>query len=88
MQQQEPAGEPAVTTGPLRVLSFLPSAESQKLSYLQLAKITPFQCTRQIIITSYEAAFYPIPGIRTKTYSYNLTEVYKKAKFLLHILLT
>jgi hypothetical protein len=56
-------------SGPLRAFPFIPSPESPELT----GKVIPLQVHRQIIITCCEAASYPTPGIKTKTYSCNIT---------------
>jgi hypothetical protein len=40
---------------------------------------------RQIIITHCEAASYPTPGIKIKIYTNNVTVLFKKPKFSLHV---
>ena len=75
--QQEPARGAAATIGPLSP-AFIPSPESPELNYLQLAKITPLLMYETITVTCYEAASYPTPGNKTKTYPHSTIEFLKK----------
>lgn len=75
---------------PLKVLAYVytPSRTFRipNINYLQLTESGPCQSMRQIIVNFYgqsEAASYPTPGIKTKTFRQNIIGLFKKSKFSL-----
>jgi hypothetical protein len=73
----------------LKALAPIHSPESPELNHLQLEekkKNMPLLEHETIIVSGCgktEASPYPTPGIKTKTYSHNITRLFKKPKFSL-----
>jgi hypothetical protein len=58
------------------MMAFISSPESPELNYLQLTKTMSILEHKTIKVNSYgqtKTAPYPIPEIKTKPYSYNIT---------------
>ena len=88
LNKLQQTNNPTTSQGPS---IYIPSKKSPEFqmshnhrNYLQLAKPHLCQSMRQIIVSccgQSEAAPYPTPGIKTKTYSHNITGFLKKPKF-------
>ena len=91
-QQDEPAAAEAAAKGSSSYHRPSQDSHIHTLSRVTRIKLTaygkkshPCYCTRQIIVTCCEATYYSIPGIKTKTYSHNISGFFKKPKVSLYL---
>jgi hypothetical protein len=84
-QQGRQQGQQQLLLGLLHFYALSRVPRIPNINYLQLSETRPCQSTRQIIVSccgQSETVPYPIPGIKTKTYSHKNNWVFKETKIL------